>query len=117
MFEDVFKFLPNCPSLTRSSRVKRECRFADGTLVPRCHGYVSIDGTTCPNGCDATDTGYDCDVTDFGCHMVIVCRVVVSNRNETYISDNLQYNTVGRWVDGKIVLPSDGPMFIFIDWE
>ena len=25
-------------------------------------------------------------------------------------SDNLQYNTVGRWVDGMIVPPSDGPM-------
>ena len=32
-------------------------------------------------------------------------------------SDNLQYDMVGRWVDGKIVLPSDGPMFILIDWE
>ena len=31
-------------------------------------------------------------------------------------SDNLQYNTVGRWVDGTIVPPSDGPMFILIDW-
>ena len=32
-------------------------------------------------------------------------------------SDNLQYDMVGRWVDGTIVLPSDGPMFILIDWE
>ena len=32
-------------------------------------------------------------------------------------SDNLQYNTVGRWNDGMIIPPSDGPMFIFIDWE
>ena len=32
-------------------------------------------------------------------------------------SDNLQYNTVGRWVDGMIVPPSDGAMFILIDWE
>ena len=31
--------------------------------------------------------------------------------------DNLQYAMVGRWVDGTIVLPSDGPMFILIDWE
>ena len=31
--------------------------------------------------------------------------------------DNLQYNTVGRWNAGMIVLPSDGPMFISIDWE
>ena len=31
--------------------------------------------------------------------------------------DNLQYNTVGRWVDGTIVPPSDGPMFILVDWE
>ena len=32
-------------------------------------------------------------------------------------SDNLQYNTMERWIDGKIVLPSDGPRFILIDWE
>jgi len=88
LFEDVFKFLPNCPSLTRSSRVKRECRYPDGTLVPRCHGYRSIDGTTCPNGCDATDTGYDCDVTDFGCHMVIVCRVVQGAECIAHIGNN-----------------------------
>ena len=31
--------------------------------------------------------------------------------------DNLQYNTVGRWVEGTIVPPSDGPMLILIDWE
>ena len=24
---------------------------------------------------------------------------------------------MGRWVDGMIVLLSDGPMFILIDWE
>jgi hypothetical protein len=32
-------------------------------------------------------------------------------------SVNLQYNTVERRVDGTIVPPSDGPMFILIDWE
>jgi hypothetical protein len=32
-------------------------------------------------------------------------------------SNNLQYNTVRRWVDGTIILPSDGPMFILITWE
>ena len=32
-------------------------------------------------------------------------------------SDNLQYNTVGRWVDGMLVLLSDGPTFILIDWD
>ena len=31
--------------------------------------------------------------------------------------DNLQYNTVGRWVDGMIIPPSDGPMFILIDFD
>ena len=31
--------------------------------------------------------------------------------------DNLQYNTVGRCVDRMVVPPSDGPMFILIDWE
>ena len=29
-------------------------------------------------------------------------------------SDNLQYNTMERWIDGTIVPPSDGPMFILI---
>ena len=32
-------------------------------------------------------------------------------------SDNLQYITVGRWNNGMIISPSDGPMFIFIDWD
>ena len=32
-------------------------------------------------------------------------------------SDNLQNDTVGWWDSGIIVLPSDGPMFILIDWE
>ena len=32
-------------------------------------------------------------------------------------SDNLQYDTVGQWIEGMIVLPSDGPMFILIDSE
>ena len=32
-------------------------------------------------------------------------------------SNNLQYNMVGQWVDGTIILLSDGPMFILIDWE
>ena len=32
-------------------------------------------------------------------------------------SDNLQYNTVIRWVDGAIVLLSDSPMLILINWE
>ena len=32
-------------------------------------------------------------------------------------SDNLQYNTEGQWVDRTIVIPSDGSMFILIDWE
>ena len=36
---------------------------------------------------------------------------------QDYKSENLQYNMVGRWVDGMIVPPSDGPMFILIDWE
>ena len=30
---------------------------------------------------------------------------------------HLQFNTVGRWDDGMIVPPSDGPMIIWIDWE
>ena len=30
---------------------------------------------------------------------------------------NLQYNTVKRWVDRRIVPPPDGAMFIMIVWE
>ena len=32
-------------------------------------------------------------------------------------SVNLQFNTVGRRDDNMIVPPSDGPMFILINWE
>ena len=32
-------------------------------------------------------------------------------------SNTFQYSMVGRWIDGTIVPPSDGPMFILIDWE
>ena len=31
--------------------------------------------------------------------------------------DNLQHNTEGRWVNGTIFPPFDGPLFILIDWE
>ena len=34
-----------------------------------------------------------------------------------YKSVNLRYITVGRLDDDMIVPPSDGPMFILIDWE
>ena len=34
-----------------------------------------------------------------------------------YKSDNLQYNTMERWIDGMIVPPAYGPRFILIDWE
>ena len=32
-------------------------------------------------------------------------------------SDNLQYNTLGRWVDRLINQASDGPSIILIDWK
>ena len=32
-------------------------------------------------------------------------------------SFNVQYNKVERQVDETIIPPSDGPMFILIDWE
>ena len=41
----------------------------------------------------------------------------ISNRLAQVNSVNLQFNTVGRWDDDMIVPPSDGPMFILIDWE
>ena len=32
-------------------------------------------------------------------------------------SDNLQYNTMGRWDDRTIVPPFDGWIIFLIDWE
>ena len=32
-------------------------------------------------------------------------------------SDNLQYNTLGHWVDCLIDQTSDGPSIILIDWK
>ena len=32
-------------------------------------------------------------------------------------SDNLEYNTMERWIDGLIIPPLDGPMFILIERE
>ena len=32
-------------------------------------------------------------------------------------SDNLQYSTLGRWVDCLINQASDGPSIILIDWK
>ena len=52
LFEDVFDVLPPC-AFTRSSRVKRECRYPDGTVVDRCIGYRAVGGTDCPRGCQA----------------------------------------------------------------
>ena len=46
------------------------------------------------------------------------CTVIVNHKREdNQKSDNLKFNTVGRCVNGTIVLKSDGPMFILIDWE
>ena len=44
-------------------------------------------------------------------------KSILSLGRGKYKSDNLQYNTVGRWVDGTMDLPSDGPMFNLINWE
>ena len=32
-------------------------------------------------------------------------------------SDNLQYNTLGYWVDGLMDQASDGPIISLIDWK
>ena len=40
-----------------------------------------------------------------------ICKCKQSFRT-LHKSNNLQYNTVGRWDNGMIVQPSDGPMFI-----
>ena len=37
------------------------------------------------------------------------------NLNSVLKSDNLQYNTLGRWVDRLINQASDGPSIILID--
>ena len=42
-----------------------------------------------------------------------MCRVHVAlpKRPVSHKSDNLQYITLGHWVDGTILLPSNGPIF------
>jgi len=72
LFEDVFDVLPPC-AFTRSSRVKRECRYPDGTVVDRCIGYRAVGGTDCPQGCQAQHIGYDCNIKDWNCHIVLIC--------------------------------------------
>ena len=37
----------------------------------------------------------------------------ITNKN----IDNLQCNAMEQWVDIMIIPPSDGPMFILIDWN
>ena len=45
------------------------------------------------------------------------CDTFGHNMNEGVKSVNLRYITVGRLDDDMIVPPSDGPMFILINWE
>ena len=46
--------------------------------MDRCIGYRAVGGTDCPRGCQAQDIGYDCNIRDRNCHMMIVCAIVVS---------------------------------------
>ena len=57
--------------------------------------------------------GYDffAETRNFGTFSTLVRSYLI------YKSDILQYNTVGRWNDGMIVSPSDGPNITLIDWE
>jgi hypothetical protein len=84
LFEDVFDVLPPC-AFTRSSRVKRECRKPDGTLVDRC---LLFRGVKCENGCQALHVGYDCNIRDWNCHMVLVCDIVKGNKCIAHIGDS-----------------------------
>ena len=74
-----------------------------------------------------------CDVTQYSMCFIFVqnCQ---SNPNRTDVghvshefalssgfrplkSNNLKYNTMERWINGSIIPPLDGPMFILIEWE
>ena len=49
---------------------------------------------------------------------VSALKLVMDARAKSFIvlkSDNLQYNTLGRWVDRRIDQASDGPSIILID--
>ena len=65
------------------------------------------------------DSVFDCSLK-LGIQRIV--SVLVRDNGESFDlldikSNNLQYNTVGRWVDRTIVPLSDCPMFILIDWE
>ena len=82
--------------------------------------YILIDQSKCP-----PYQGNMPDVTRCPGYILILKWLIVLFRtmctaaflNRPLKSDNLQYNTVGWLDDVMIVPPSDGPMFILIDWE
>ena len=53
----------------------------------------------------------------FSLFIFIVCSPPFSFWPQYMKSDNLRYNMMERWINGSIVPPSDGPMFILIEWE
>jgi len=84
LWSDVFDFAPEC----KSKRVKRNsgwtegngyCTDQNGNTV-RCYGLKPV---TCPDGCDATDSGFDCRPKDGrrsrNCYFVLICPVVTGD--------------------------------------
>jgi|ERR1711971_1104248 len=76
LWSEIFDFAPEC----KSKRVKRQnggftedgsyhCRTPAGTRV-RCYGLAKVE---CEEGCDASETGYDCSSDARDCYFVLIC--------------------------------------------
>ena len=53
-------------------------------------------------------------IAKFDCNLISADFKIMTHELK---SDNFQYNTVRQWNDSMIVPPSDGLIFILIDWE
>jgi len=79
LWSEIFDFAPEC----KTKRVKRSnsgwndhrngyCTNPGGQRV-RCYG---LKGVTCPEGCDAADSGFDCQNKARDCYFVLICPIV-----------------------------------------
>ena len=88
-------------------------------VFPSCQTIINTNSSTkegiCPtigNKCRVGSLSGYC-IPPLTCRYEKVVTIAKCGKKEVK-SDNLQYNTVGRWYDGMIVPPPDGPMFILI---
>jgi len=80
-FSDLFQVLPM--TNRRSSRVKRECRWVNGTRAYHHDGCDWVEDITCEEGCNMMDTKYNCEsetTSDVSCEYVLMCPVVMPSR-------------------------------------